>query len=114
MNLTRKQWILIAIIIGVMVVDTCISLYGAWFQTSNFYEANPLFAAIGMLSSVENFTIGLILVKVIGMGLVIGIISVCNTISEKWGNATCYLGVMVSLGSIITLLIFNIWNMYMH
>jgi hypothetical protein len=114
MKITRKQWVLIAIIVSVMVVDLAITLYGAWFQTSNFYEANPLFGMLGLLNSVLTFTIGLLLIKSIGMALVIYIISVCNSIGENWGDATCYGGVIFTVGVIGTLIISNLWQLYCH
>ena len=67
MIITKKQWILIAVIVAVMVVDVVITLYGVWFQHGNFYEANPLFAMVGILNTPETFTIGLILIKTIGI-----------------------------------------------
>jgi hypothetical protein len=114
MKITKKQWVLIAVIICVMVVDLTITLYGAWFQTSNFYEANPLFRMLGLLNSVLTFTIGLILIKFIGIALVIYIISICNSIGENWGDATCYGGVIFTVGIIGMLIIFNLWQLYFY
>jgi hypothetical protein len=113
-KITQKQWILIAIIICATAIDLAITLYGAWFQTSNFYEANPLFGMIGLLNSIWTFTIGLILIKFIGIALVIYIISVCNSIGENWGDATCYGGVIFTVGVIGTLIGFNLWYLYFY
>ena len=113
MIITIKQWLLVAVIVAAMVVDVAITLYGVWFQYGNFYEANPLFAMVGILNTPETFTIGLILIKTIGIGLVIYLISICNSIGRDWGDAACYGGAFFATGIVGVLITSNIWKIFL-
>lgn len=108
-NITKKQWTLIAIVVALSIIDVAITLYGAWFQSGTFFEANPLFRAIGIVNTVETFAVGLVLIKGIGIAAVVYIISVCNTIGEHWGGATC-IGSNITCGGLLGTMVFlNVW-----
>jgi len=106
--ITRTQWIAIGIIGLIMLIDTVISLDGAWNHNATFYEANPILAAFG---TVEAFTVGVIVLKFIAMILVIWIISILNDHFDKtWGDlavagglfsCSSLIGVMMILNLII-------------
>jgi hypothetical protein len=106
--ITRSQWIVIILIGLVMVIDTAISLDGAWNHNAAFYEANPIFAAFG---TVEAFTIAVINLKMAAMVFLTWIISTLNKEpGTHWGNiavagglfsCSCLIGVMMVLNVII-------------
>jgi hypothetical protein len=83
--ITRRQWYAIAILAAVMALDAAISINGAWNCNATFYEANPLLAAFG---SCIAFSIAVVVLKLLAIGLVMLIISILNNEPGiPWGDA---------------------------
>ena len=106
MTLTRRQWCAIAILSAAMALDALISINGAWNSNATFYEANPLFAAF---RTFELYSLAVIVLKAIAIGLTALIISTLNKEPEEpWGDAAAA-GAVLSFAAIFgTMAIINL------
>lgn len=88
MILTRNQKIAVFVLTLVMALDAAISINGAWNHNATFYEANPVFAMFG---TVEWFTVAVIVLKLVAIGIVAVTVSALNKEPGiQWGDALAY------------------------
>jgi uncharacterized membrane protein len=94
LNVTPHQWNILFAAFALMALDAAISIYGATYYTSSFYEANPMIAAAGAAFS---FIPVVIISKVIAAAFVIWCVTYCNhTNSEEWGDMLC-MGALIAM-----------------